>query len=216
MEETGERFSASELFRFKGRALMAGDSPDPQGATAAYEAGVRAAREQNAKLLELRAATRLAEHQRAIGEPTQRDRPGRGAVRLVRVGVGAGRRRSGAQSGRIGDNDSMTDSPRVTVAGGGLAGLTAALRLAQRGYRVKLYEQKAILGGDLGSRPFGDGVDLDIYPHMYLSWYGNFWRLLEEVTGEDRSDTLPPVPDRQAAAPRRVPEVHRGRATRNR
>jgi tetratricopeptide (TPR) repeat protein len=69
MEETGERFSASELFRFKGRALMAGDSPDPQGATVAYEAGVRAAREQNAKLLELRAATRLAEHQRAIGEP---------------------------------------------------------------------------------------------------------------------------------------------------
>ncbi len=69
MEETGERFSASELFRFKGRALMAGDSPDPEGATTAYEAAVRAAREQNAKLLELRAATRLAEHQRAIGGP---------------------------------------------------------------------------------------------------------------------------------------------------
>jgi class 3 adenylate cyclase len=69
MEETGERFSASELFRFKGRALMAGDSPDPQGATKAYESAVRAACEQNAKLLELRAATRLAEHQRAVGEP---------------------------------------------------------------------------------------------------------------------------------------------------
>jgi class 3 adenylate cyclase/tetratricopeptide (TPR) repeat protein len=69
MAETGERFSASELFRFRGRALMAGDSPDPRGATAAYEAAIRAAREQNAKLLELRAATRLAEHQRAIGEP---------------------------------------------------------------------------------------------------------------------------------------------------
>jgi predicted ATPase len=69
MEETGERFSASELFRFKGRALMAGDTPDPRAATTAYETAVRAAREQNAKLLELRAATRLAEHQRAIGEP---------------------------------------------------------------------------------------------------------------------------------------------------
>jgi class 3 adenylate cyclase len=69
MEETDERFSASELFRFKGRALMAGDSPDPSGATKAYDAAVRVAREQNAKLLELRAATRLAEHQRAIGEP---------------------------------------------------------------------------------------------------------------------------------------------------
>ena len=69
MEETGERFSASELFRFKGRALMAGDSPDPEGAGVAYEAAVRAAREQNAKLLELRSATRLVEHRRALGEP---------------------------------------------------------------------------------------------------------------------------------------------------
>ena len=69
MEETGERFSASELYRFKGRALMTGDSPDPEGAGAAYETAVRVAREQNAKLLELRAATRLAEHQRALGEP---------------------------------------------------------------------------------------------------------------------------------------------------
>jgi class 3 adenylate cyclase/predicted ATPase len=68
IEETGERFSESELFRFKGRVLMAGDSPDPHGATAAYEWAVGAAREQNAKLLELRAATRLVAHQRRIGE----------------------------------------------------------------------------------------------------------------------------------------------------
>jgi Flavin containing amine oxidoreductase len=86
----------------------------------------------------------------------------------------------------------VSESPRVTVAGGGLSGLTAALRLAQRGYRVKLYEQKPILGGDLGSRPVGHGVDLDVYPHMYLSWYGNFWRLLEEVTGEDRNKRFRP------------------------
>jgi class 3 adenylate cyclase/predicted ATPase len=69
IEETGERFSESELFRFRGRALMAGDAPDPRGATAAYERAVRAARAQNARLLELRAATRLAAHQRKIGEP---------------------------------------------------------------------------------------------------------------------------------------------------
>jgi hypothetical protein len=81
----------------------------------------------------------------------------------------------------------MSPKPRVTVAGGGLAGLTAALRLAERGYEVKLYEQKPWLGGDLASRP-APGVELDVYPHMYLSWYHNFWRLLEDATGDDRSE----------------------------
>jgi hypothetical protein len=87
----------------------------------------------------------------------------------------------------------MTAQPRVTVAGGGLAGLTAALRLAERGYRVKVYEQKSMLGGNLGSRPGADGVQLDVYPHMYCNWYHNFWRLLSDVTGVDRTQLFVPV-----------------------
>ena len=86
----------------------------------------------------------------------------------------------------------MSEAPRVTVAGGGLAGLTAALRLAERGYQVKLYEQKSMLGGNLASRPAADGVELDVYPHMYLSWYHNFWRLLADVTGDDRDQRFLP------------------------
>jgi class 3 adenylate cyclase/tetratricopeptide (TPR) repeat protein len=69
IEETGERFSESELLRFKGRALMSQQSPDIDGATAAYERAVAAARDQCAKLLELRAATQLAAHQRRLGAP---------------------------------------------------------------------------------------------------------------------------------------------------
>ena len=38
----------------------------------------------------------------------------------------------------------MSDRPRVTVAGGGLAGITAALRLAERGYPVTLYEMRPV------------------------------------------------------------------------
>jgi hypothetical protein len=87
----------------------------------------------------------------------------------------------------------MSEAPRVTVVGGGLAGLTAALRLAERGYRVKLYEQKSMLGGDLGSRPGAGGVELDVYPHMYPSWYHNFWRLLSDVTDGDRDERFRPV-----------------------
>jgi class 3 adenylate cyclase/tetratricopeptide (TPR) repeat protein len=73
--DTGERFSESELFRFMARALMTGDSPDPEAATAAYEQAISAAAEQNAKLLELRAVTGLAVHQgRTGGEATALER----------------------------------------------------------------------------------------------------------------------------------------------
>ena len=68
IDDSGERFAESELLQCKGRVLMAGDSPDPCGATAAYERAIRAAREQNARLLELRACTRLVAHQQEIGE----------------------------------------------------------------------------------------------------------------------------------------------------
>ncbi|HEX6713179.1 MAG TPA: AAA family ATPase [Thermoleophilaceae bacterium] len=68
IEETGERFSESELFRFKGRLLAAGDDPDDDGAVAAYERAIASAREQNAAMLELQATTRLAEFQRKLGE----------------------------------------------------------------------------------------------------------------------------------------------------
>jgi class 3 adenylate cyclase/predicted ATPase len=72
LEQTGERFSESELFRFKGRLLA---DNDPSGAAAAFERAVATAREQNAKMLELQALTRLTEHHRKHGrQPTELER----------------------------------------------------------------------------------------------------------------------------------------------
>jgi class 3 adenylate cyclase len=65
---TGERLTESELLQFKGRALMSGASPDPHAATTAYDRAMTVAREQNAKLPELRAAVRLTAHQCSLGE----------------------------------------------------------------------------------------------------------------------------------------------------
>jgi predicted NAD/FAD-dependent oxidoreductase len=96
----------------------------------------------------------------------------------------------------------MTASPPVTIAGGGLAGLTAALRLAERGYRVRLYEQKPMLGGNVGARPGSNGVSLDVYPHMYLGWYHNFWRLLADAGQSDRTRLFRPC--------RRIIQLRRG------
>ena len=81
----------------------------------------------------------------------------------------------------------------VTIAGGGLAGFTAALRLAERGYGVKLYERAGILGGNLASRPAAAGLQLDVYPHMYLNWYRNFWALLGDVSDADRTQLFRPL-----------------------
>ena len=81
----------------------------------------------------------------------------------------------------------------VTIAGGGLAGLSAALRLAERGYRVKLYESKDVLGGNVASRHVGERVWLDVYPHMYLNWYHNFWALLADVTDKKREQLFRPM-----------------------
>jgi hypothetical protein len=85
----------------------------------------------------------------------------------------------------------VTQPPRVTVVGGGIAGLSAALRLAERGYPVKVYERSARLGGNLGSHGVA-GAQLDVYPHMYLNWYHNFWALLSDTAGEPpRSGFVP-------------------------
>lgn len=48
----------------------------------------------------------------------------------------------------------------VVVVGGGLAGLTAARRLADGEHRVRLLEAREVLGGRVGSRPV-DGVTCD-------------------------------------------------------
>ncbi len=78
-------------------------------------------------------------------------------------------------------------APHVVVVGAGISGLTAALRLLQRGYRVTIYEQKAIVGGNLAGFE-ADGVAYDVYPHMFGNWYQNFWNLVEGDLGLMRGD----------------------------
>jgi predicted NAD/FAD-dependent oxidoreductase len=76
---------------------------------------------------------------------------------------------------------------RVAVVGGGIAGLTCALRLAQRKYKVTLYEKSPMLGGNLSSKQ-ANGFYYDVYPHLFCDWYANFWQIVQEDLGLQQKD----------------------------
>jgi NAD(P)-binding Rossmann-like domain/Flavin containing amine oxidoreductase len=88
--------------------------------------------------------------------------------------------------------------PEVTVVGAGIAGLTAAMRLAEQGFKVTLFEQEDFLGGKLGAH-IDRRDDPPPYPHdyhehsfhMYLNWYHNFWRIADEIGIRDRFKAQP-------------------------
>ena len=49
------------------------------------------------------------------------------------------------------------------MVGAGISGLTSALRLAQRGYNVTIFEEKPEIGGNLAGLE-SDGAHYDVYP----------------------------------------------------
>jgi uncharacterized protein with NAD-binding domain and iron-sulfur cluster len=68
----------------------------------------------------------------------------------------------------------------VSVVGGGLAGMTAALRLLERGCRVTIYEAETRLGGKAGANKNGNDYNDHGY-HMFPMWYLNVWKLVDEL-----------------------------------
>ena len=78
-------------------------------------------------------------------------------------------------------------APHVYVVGAGISGLTSALRLAQRGYNVTVFEETEEIGGNLAGLE-SDGTHYDVYPHMYGVWYDNFWSLAEGDLGLARGE----------------------------
>lgn len=103
----------------------------------------------------------------------------------------------------------MRESTRVFVGGGGLAGISAALRLAERGCRVTLLEGSGRLGGKAGShRRTLDGRDHydDHGYHIFPGWYLNLWRLVRELGIEGDFEERPDFLQLRAG---RFPQAHR-------
>jgi len=91
-------------------------------------------------------------------------------------------------------NDSATSAPTfdelsVAVIGGGIAGITAAIKLNKLGYHVTLFEKADQLGGNLSSNsPDQKNKPFEVYPHIFGDWYEEFWALLEKDLGLKRKD----------------------------
>src|SRR6185503_4699797 len=74
--------------------------------------------------------------------------------------------------------------PEVTIVGGGIAGLTSALRLLQRGFDVTLMEQDDFLGGMMRAALCDDPdchVRHEHSYHMFTNWYLNTWDIVDEL-----------------------------------
>jgi Flavin containing amine oxidoreductase len=77
--------------------------------------------------------------------------------------------------------------PEVTIVGSGLAGISAATRLLERGFDITLYEQNDFLGGKLGAHRDHKNEDPHEHCyHMYLNWYNNFWQFMSEIGALDK------------------------------
>ncbi|HEV7933318.1 MAG TPA: FAD-dependent oxidoreductase [Actinomadura sp.] len=93
--------------------------------------------------------------------------------------------------------DDLSRRPRAIVIGGGIAGLTAATALAERGVAVELCERRHYLGGRAGGwtadLPDGTRVGMSRGFHAFFRQYYNLRALLRRT--DPGLDRLIPVPD---------------------
>jgi squalene-associated FAD-dependent desaturase len=80
-----------------------------------------------------------------------------------------------------------TQSPKVAVVGGGLAGLAAGSVLAENGFRVTLFERRPYLGGRASSYQHpGTGEVVDNCQHVLLGCCTNLIEFYRRIGVEDK------------------------------
>ena len=73
---------------------------------------------------------------------------------------------------------------KVTIVGAGIAGMSAALRLLERGFHVTLLEQDDFMGGMMRACEFPHTTNRDRHEHSYhmlMNWYLNLWDIIDEL-----------------------------------
>lgn len=97
----------------------------------------------------------------------------------------------------------MNGAPQVAVVGGGIAGMAAAVVLAERGIRTSVLERQPWLGGRAGAFPVrlatGETVQMDRGFHAFFRQYYNLRALLRRISPD--LDLLQPLDDYPVIGP---------------
>ncbi|MBF2026595.1 MAG: 9,9'-di-cis-zeta-carotene desaturase [Oscillatoriales cyanobacterium C42_A2020_001] len=70
---------------------------------------------------------------------------------------------------------------RVAIVGAGLAGLAAAVELADAGHEVEIFEVRSFVGGKVGSWVDADGNHVEMGLHVFFNNYANLFALMRKV-----------------------------------
>lgn len=73
------------------------------------------------------------------------------------------------------------DNKKVLIIGGGLAGLTAAKRLVDRGFQVRLLEKRPLFGGKVSAWKDQEGDWIESGTHCFFGAYDVLYDLMKEI-----------------------------------
>jgi len=85
---------------------------------------------------------------------------------------------------------------KVAIIGGGLAGVSSAVYLAERNFEVTIFERNAFLGGKIGSWPvkFNNGFSTNV-EHGFHAFFRQYYNLRNLLTKIDAHKHLIPIDD---------------------
>jgi isorenieratene synthase len=92
--------------------------------------------------------------------------------------------------------EKLSTEKSVGIIGGGLAGVSAAIFLAERRFTVKIFEKETYLGGKVGSWPvkFNDGFSTQV-EHGFHAFFRQYYNLRELLKKVDAYKYLIPIDD---------------------
>ncbi|WP_040841748.1 NAD(P)/FAD-dependent oxidoreductase [Nocardia brevicatena] len=103
----------------------------------------------------------------------------------MRPGLGRDRRIVHHRAPRAGERSHLDHRPHVVIVGAGIAGLTAATALAERGIGVEIVERRHYLGGRVGgwtdTLPDGTPIAVNRGFHAFFRQYYNLRQLLRRT-----------------------------------